>query len=420
MKAEINKCEQTKHMSVALYFGKLKVLWDDLANHEPLISCTCGNCTCGVGKQHETRRENARLQQFLLGLCPEYYSTVRSNILSQDPLPSLNKAYQQVSQDERVRGISQVRDEKPEVAGFAVRMGSKPKPRLSRAEKAALTCTYCHKTRHDTTSCFELHGIPTWYKETFGTPSADTKGAIIGRSVSSTVGRGKGVVAAHATSMNCRTTPPQVVHTQQPTSFTTEQWQSLISAFGTPSFPSNRLNGEWIIDTSCSHHVTGNISCLTDIKEVLPLPVGLLDGQHVMAVKEGVVRLTDTITLHNILIVPKLNCNLISVSQLSDDLKCCLITNSSICAIQDLQMREVIGTGERRDGLYYLCEGPKFQEVLAVSIASSSSLELWHIRLGHPSEKVVKWLPFFSDTTCSLNKDCEVCHRAKHSRSSFP
>ena len=137
-------------MSIATYFGKLKVLWDDLAKYEPLISYKCGLCTCGVGKQHETRRENDRLQQFLLSLYSDYYASLRSNLLSHYPLPSLNRAYQQISQEERVQGISQVRDEKPEVAGFAVRMENRAKPRLSRAEKAALTCTYCHQRGHDT------------------------------------------------------------------------------------------------------------------------------------------------------------------------------------------------------------------------------------------------------------------------------
>ena len=97
LKSQINKCEQTKTMSVAIYFGKLKVLWDELAQLQPLISCKCGQCTCDVSKQHVKRREHDRLRKFLLGLYSEYYAHIRSNILAQDPLPSLNKAYQQVS-----------------------------------------------------------------------------------------------------------------------------------------------------------------------------------------------------------------------------------------------------------------------------------------------------------------------------------
>ena len=50
LKSQINRCEQTKTMSVAVYFSKLKVLWDALAQVEPLICFKCGWCTCNDGK----------------------------------------------------------------------------------------------------------------------------------------------------------------------------------------------------------------------------------------------------------------------------------------------------------------------------------------------------------------------------------
>lgn len=40
--------------------------------------------------------------------------------------------------------------------------------------------------------------------------------------------------------------------------------------------------------------------------------------------------------------------------------------------------------------------------------------------MGHLSEKVIKSLPFISNCKEHLNKACEVCHRAKQSRESFP
>ena len=76
LKSAINRCEQSKTMPVAVYFGKLSVLWDELDKHEPLISCACNNCTCDVGKQHAARRDADRFQQFLLGLYSEYYASL--------------------------------------------------------------------------------------------------------------------------------------------------------------------------------------------------------------------------------------------------------------------------------------------------------------------------------------------------------
>ena len=69
-------------MSIAVYFGKLKVLWEELAKLEPLIVCKCGQCECNLGREHEKRRENDQLQKFLLGLYSDYYAQFRSNILA--------------------------------------------------------------------------------------------------------------------------------------------------------------------------------------------------------------------------------------------------------------------------------------------------------------------------------------------------
>lgn len=116
------------------------------------------------------------------------------------------------------------------------------------------------------------------------------------------------------------------------------------------------------------------------------------------------------------LLVPQLNCNLILVSQLDDDLNYFVQFSSNMCAIQDLHSRKLIGAGERWDGLYYLRQ---MSTVKKVSVDASSSLELWHKRMRHPSEKVVKLLPTISNFRESLNKACEVFHRAKQHRNSF-
>ncbi|XP_075489647.1 uncharacterized protein LOC142528484 [Primulina tabacum] len=373
LKGDVNRCEQTKIMPVAVYFSKLNVLWDELDKHEPLISCKCGKCTCQVGKQHEKRRADDRLHQFLLGLCSDYYAQLRTTLLSQDPLPTLNRAFQQIAQDERVRGITHSTEEKPDAVGFAVRMDTRFKPRLDKTEKAALICSHCHKSGHDIATCFDIHGTPDWYLEKYGS-NLEGKGNLKGKpttpSTKISAGRGRNGVRANAATHDVNHSAPPEKSISAPVvqtlpSFTAEQWAALSATFGSSSTPSNRLHGklgmnDWIIDNGCSHHVTSDESCLSNIKTVSPCPVGLPDGQTVDATKEGVVRLTDTIVLQHVLFVPKLHCNLISVSQLNDDLNCFVQFNSNLCAIQDQRSREVIGTGERRDGLYYLQHGFAF------------------------------------------------------------
>ena len=157
--------------------------------------------------------------------------------------------------------------------------------------------------------------------------------------------------------------------------------------FGKATIPENRLNGKfdsssWIIDTGATHHVTGDNSWLFDVRQS-HCPVGLPNGDTVFASMEGSVRLSNSITLHNVLYVPNLSCNLLSVSQLNDNLHTNVTFDSKLCVIQD-RMKDPIGTGARRDGLYYFSK----PEVVS-AIEATSELELWHRRLVHASEKVV-------------------------------
>lgn len=90
IKTDIILCEQPKTMHVATYFGKLKVMWDELALHEPPLICKCGE----LGPTLLKRRDSDQLHQFLFGLYSDYYGSLRSSLLSQDPLPTLNKDFQ--------------------------------------------------------------------------------------------------------------------------------------------------------------------------------------------------------------------------------------------------------------------------------------------------------------------------------------
>ena len=101
----------------------------------------------------------------------------------------------------------------------------------------------------------------------------------------------------------------------------------------------------------------------------------------------GSVCLTSKVILKNVLFFSNLSCNLLSVSQLCDDLQCVVQFNNSIYVIQR-RMKEHIGMGSRKDGLYYFVGNNSIQHV---SVSSDSSLfDLWHQHLGHPSENIVK------------------------------
>ncbi|KAL0303694.1 UNVERIFIED_CONTAM: hypothetical protein Sradi_6237500 [Sesamum radiatum] len=92
-------------LSVVDYFTKLQMLWDELVQVRPIPECTCGCiCTCGVAKATADLAEERQLMQFLMGLNDEY-DNVRSQILVNEPLPSVNVAYSMVLRVEKQRQV---------------------------------------------------------------------------------------------------------------------------------------------------------------------------------------------------------------------------------------------------------------------------------------------------------------------------
>ena len=75
---------------------------------------------CELGAVLEKKREEDKVHSFLMRLDETMYGTVRSNILAQDPLPSLNKVYSILIQEERVKIIAQRKEERGDVMALAI------------------------------------------------------------------------------------------------------------------------------------------------------------------------------------------------------------------------------------------------------------------------------------------------------------
>ncbi|CAI9786368.1 unnamed protein product [Fraxinus pennsylvanica] len=73
--------------SISSYFNRFKGLWEELDNYRPDINSTC-------------YKQEDHVMQFLMGL-DDPFSAVRSQMLLMDPLPSLNKVFALILQDER-------------------------------------------------------------------------------------------------------------------------------------------------------------------------------------------------------------------------------------------------------------------------------------------------------------------------------
>lgn len=169
-----------------MYYGKLRKLWDELSVYVSTKGCKCGKCTCNWAAELSKEREERQVHQFLMGLDNDLYGNIRTNIIAQDPLPSLNRAYALVIQEERHKNMSRGKKGRSEAVSFAVQRApnSTTKPR---GEK----CSKCNRAGHHVSSCFEINGYPDWWTG----PRENNNSSGYGRGGGYSSGRTKGQVS---------------------------------------------------------------------------------------------------------------------------------------------------------------------------------------------------------------------------------
>lgn len=97
-----------------------------------------------------------------------------------------------------------------------------------------------------------------------------------------------------------------------------------------------------IIDKDATNHMIGTLKNMCEERKIQGCPMGLLEGEHVLACKQGTIILKDELRLKNVLYVPKLKCNLISVPQLTNETNCIVQFTNKSCVIQDRTLRTLI------------------------------------------------------------------------------
>ncbi|GAA0165440.1 hypothetical protein LIER_20843 [Lithospermum erythrorhizon] len=100
-------------MTIGDCFGKLQPLWDELATYDPIPLCLCGFCLCDLGEKFQLKQDNDRFHEFLFGIHVDRFGALRSSLLSQDPPPTLDRAYHVMLQEEQLqskRGVFIDRD----------------------------------------------------------------------------------------------------------------------------------------------------------------------------------------------------------------------------------------------------------------------------------------------------------------------
>ena len=134
----------------------------------------------------------------------------------------------------------------------------------------------------------------------------------------------------------------------------------------------------------------------------------------------------NTLTLDTVLVVPSLEYNLLSVSQITSTLACTIIFWPTFCVFQDILTRKILGYGVRRGKLYYLelteNEGLNISQANQATNEDRIRANVWlcHRRLGHLSFGYLKKLqPHLFSTLNDLYFHCDICEMAKSHRTSY-
>ncbi|KAK9713121.1 hypothetical protein RND81_06G004300 [Saponaria officinalis] len=357
IKGSITSCKQDDNETIAEYYGRLKRLWDDLDKYDKNPICNCGGCKCGISRQLKAKRDQGKLHDFLLGLSSDY-STVFSNLSLQEPLPSVNKAYSTLIQEEGVRGKAKGRvagardsENRAEPVGFAAQYNSVPttvtrseEGKEKEGEVARPHCDSCNKYGHTRARCFDLIGYPKGWRDR-------TRGGGRGGRGSS---RGSGRGASNSARGNDGTESQEEYVTVPK-----EKWEAFVN-HSKGSSSTTRMNGKteceifWLLDSGATHHMTGCYGLLENLQEIEPCMITLPNGKHAKATMKGTAKLYNDFVLTNVLFVPDFHCNLVSAFQLMSELDCTVNFTNKNCVLQDRISMKTIGKGEQRGRLYLL------------------------------------------------------------------
>lgn len=181
---------------------------------------------------------------------------------------------------------------------------------------------------------------------------------------------------------------------------------------------------EWTTDTGASNHMTTSPGMLLNPKKYVGHDcVFIGDGSSLKINAIGDTLISDgknELLLHDVLHVPQLTRNLLSVSQLTSQYPLnCEFTDKLLCIKERATGRTML-TGQRKGDLYVLS---KSKEVHFSNRQNTASEELWHQRLGHPQKSAVQLLQTQNLILVSSNKKinsiCESCQLGKLSKLPF-
>jgi hypothetical protein len=187
-------------------------------------------------------------------------------------------------------------------------------------------------------------------------------------------------------------------------------------------------DSEWFPDTGATDHITGNPGNLHSLTPYTGSDGVMLGNGDILQIthvgQANIESGNKSLQLNDVLLVPDIKKDLISVSKLTSDLPLKFEFDGDGFVIKDRSTNRVVARGTKKDGLYALVGESKdgsYAEAFFSSRFRRVDNECWHQRLGHPHQRVVDHLRIknfisldlqnkFSTifTSCQMGKSCRL------------
>ena len=324
---------------------------------------------------------------YLLASLPESFNMLVTALeASSESVPKMEIVTERLLHEER-----KMKDKGP---GDDPRKALTAKHKRGNPRRPQITCHFCKKPGHIKRDCRKLAALNQRQSSTESNqPQHSARNASTREQVSSSASEDEAMVVNHA-------------------------------------LAATQSSDNWIVDSGATCHMCNDKKLFGELRQLSePQEISLGDGHVLEATAKGSVSLemllpagsSKKCTLRDVLYVPKLSHNLLSVSKASEAGKATKFNNSG-CEIFNRD-DEVIAFGTRVGNLYYLefCRNKQQLHVLE----EESKERLWHRRYGHLGEKNLRKLAkdelvqhFDYDATNGIGF-CEACVGGKHHRSRF-
>lgn len=311
---------------------------------------------------------------YLLASLPESYSVLVTALEASADVPSLAVVTERLLHEE---------------AKMKTRPSqSSQEGALTSKLKKTLRCHYCNKPGHFKKDCEELAKVK-------------------GQSRTATYGKKKSKIGAFKVTITA----------EDESGNESEGTSGLVVQHGLSAV--SKPCNDWIVDSGATSHMCSDKSIFTNLHTLSsPLPVTLGDGRSLQAVGRGDIVLkmnlpqerTESCILHDVLLIPELSYNLLSVTSAAKRGKMTTF-NETTCEIKDSKSR-VIALGHREGGLYYLDHGGPVLSVHVSQHQDSSRKLTWHRRFGHLGKQSIKELArskMVNGLDVNVNEESEFC-----------